>query len=184
MTLLARQIYVLPARGIALDWDVELELAQKRIYHICGENGLGKTSFMEQVLIPALRTQGVPYLHLGQDMGTQLYTLRASLAVAGHGLGHLSEIDLLTTWVRQGKQARIFLLDEFDKYYPDHDFIFQASRDFVNTYVFISHQAQVCTLEDLPGFELERITFERAAPTLPTEGESCYAQVRATVIAP
>ena len=178
MIVLERGPYTLPNRDITLDWDVDLDLSVKRIYHICGENGLGKTSFLEQVLVPALRRHQVHYLFLGQDMGTQLYTLRASLAVVGHGLGNLPETELLKLWVRQGSQARVFVLDEFDKYYPDHDFIFQASRAFIDTYVFVSHQQEVCTLDAMPEYELRRITFERTS--LPHQTKRVHASMAAS----
>ncbi|NLS77193.1 MAG: hypothetical protein GXY76_08040 [Chloroflexi bacterium] len=173
--------YDLPERQVRLALEADLELAAERsIYVITGNNGLGKTSFLERVVIPALRREAMPYLYLGQDAGLQLYTIRASLAVQGLGLGRLSEADLLRVWLKQSPEARVLLLDEFDKYEPDPATLVAESRDFITTYIMITHgdpQAARALAGDWPAHHLrfhlvewaggvKRVRVEREAPWL------------------
>jgi hypothetical protein len=146
---LEAKTYTFPNRNLSLRLEDELNFGgDPAIYHLCGENGLGKTSFLEQLLTPTLKDANMDYLYLGQDLGTQIYTLRASLAVAGHGLANMRERDMLELWIREGHPARVFILDEFDKYYTDYAFVFAASQDFISTYVMVSH-LDLCDLEAL-----------------------------------
>lgn len=128
--------------------------------YLNGANGLGKTSFIEKVMIPALKAQRVPFLYLGQDFRTQLYTLKAVLAISGK-VGVPDNIpEILTQWVNRNQHARIFILDEFDKYPAYIDHLFKISRHFIGTYVIVSHAANPVQ----PGgpFELRTLQFHRA----------------------
>jgi len=136
---IAKGTYCLENRHLVLDLTADLDLADGVLLYLCGDNGLGKTSFLEEVLIPTLQDDGLPYLYLGQDMGIQLYTLKASLAVAGHGLRDFDEQQLIELWMQEGRSACVFVLDEFDKYYPDYGIIWKHSAGFIKTYVIVSH---------------------------------------------
>ncbi len=109
-------------------------------YYFRGGNGFGKTSFLEKIIIPALKADKHHYLYIGQDIRTQLYTLRALLSIQGHRVSETDEYQLLKLWVRQGQSARIFILDEFDKYFPDYGFIFDWSRSFIQCYIMVTHR--------------------------------------------
>jgi len=106
---------------------------------IKGENGIGKTTFLEEIMLPHLKSQDIKYLYIGQDIRTQLYTLRSMLAVSGHRVGGYSEEKILKLWVRKNRHASVFILDEFDKYFPNYHFLFEWSRSFIQTYVIVSH---------------------------------------------
>ena len=72
-------------------------------------------------------------------MRTQLYTLRAMLSVQGFKVADNDEMGLLRLWINNSKSATVFILDEFDKYFPDHEFIFEWSDSFIQTYIFVTH---------------------------------------------
>ena len=167
--LIPRGEYPIPDRRLVLDLADDLQLAGNRvIYHLCGDNGLGKTTFVEKVLIPALSEHEIKHLYLGQDIGLQLYTLRASLAVVGHGLSGLDEESLLRLWLREGNAARVLLADEFDKYHSDLGGMLRDDAGFVQTMVLVSH----CGTEGLRPlrghYQLVRLPFRLQA----LEGET------------
>ena len=108
-------------------------------FYFRGGNGFGKTSFLEKVIIPALKADNLPYLYIGQDIRTQLYTLRALLSIQGFKVSDTDEVELLRLWINQGQSASILILDEFDKYFPDYGFIFDWSAAFIRTYIIVTH---------------------------------------------
>jgi hypothetical protein len=168
VTRIAKGNYALADRNLTLELGDDIELGGKQVYYLCGGNGLGKTSFLERVLIPALEKEGARFLYLGQDLGLQLYTLKASLAVEGLGLSHLDDANLIRLWLAAGRGAQALLLDEFDKYYPDYRFVFQESADSVQTYVLVSHADQCARQAPEEGFARYQLNFtlqEGAGPT-------------------
>jgi len=108
-------------------------------FYFRGGNGFGKTSFLEKVIIPALKADNLPYLYIGQDIRTQLYTLRALLSIQGFKVSDTDEVELLRLWIHQGQSASVLILDEFDKYFPDYGFIFDWSAAFIRTYIIVTH---------------------------------------------
>ena len=108
-------------------------------FYFRGGNGFGKTSFLEKVIIPALKADNLPYLYIGQDIRTQLYTLRALLSIQGFKVSDTDEVELLRLWINQGQSASVLILDEFDKYFPDYGFIFDWSAAFIRTYIIVTH---------------------------------------------
>lgn len=133
-------VYPLKNRRLSLTLSHNLEFGDIPTWlHLAGANGLGKTSFIEMILIPALKDQKIPFLYLGQDFRTQLYTLKALLAVSGKEGVRDNIPGLLSQWVIQNQHARVFILDEFDKYADHTQHIFKISRDFIRTYVTVSH---------------------------------------------
>ena len=161
---ISRGEYPIPSRNLVLDLQGDMDVANGRaIYYLCGENGVGKTTFLEQVLIPALQQADLPFLYLGQDMGMQLYTLRASLAMAGHGLASLDESQMIRLWLREGQVARACLLDEFDKYLPDYGPILREGAAFLRTFVMVSHLAPNGMRQLLPDHAAYRVPFQLAA---------------------
>jgi hypothetical protein len=110
-----------------------------RCFYFRGGNGFGKTSFLEKIIIPALKADNLPYLYIGQDIRTQLYTLRALLSIQGLKISDTDEVELLRLWIKQGQSASVLILDEFDKYFPDYGFIFDWSDAFIRTYIIVTH---------------------------------------------
>ena len=72
-------------------------------FYFRGGNGFGKTSFLEKIIIPALKADNLPYLYIGQDIRTQLYTLRALLSIQGFKVSDTDEVELLRLWINQGQ---------------------------------------------------------------------------------
>lgn len=132
--------YAVPERNIRFDLPASFDLGRdKGCYFIRGANGIGKTSFLEKILIPALDRHNLGYLYIGQDIRIQLYTLRALLAVSGHRVMGADALDILKLWITHSTSARIFILDEFDKYFSEYGFIFEWSHTFIQHYIFVTH---------------------------------------------
>jgi len=132
--------YRLDSRNLHFDMADDLNFNNSGgCFYFRGGNGFGKTSFLEKVIIPALKAGNLPYLYIGQDIRTQLYTLRALLSVQGFKVSDTDEVELLRLWINQGQSASVFILDEFDKYFPDYGFIFDWSAAFVRTYIIVTH---------------------------------------------
>jgi len=137
---LKKGTYRLEERGLNFSLSDDLNFnTNKRCYYFRGGNGFGKTSFLEKIIIPGLKNDNVQYIYIGQDMRTQLYTLRALLSIQGFKVADNDEMGLLRLWINNSRSATVFILDEFDKYFPDHGFIFDWSESFIQTYIFVTH---------------------------------------------
>ena len=132
--------YPLEKRGLNFSLADDLNFKNSdNCFFFRGGNGFGKTSFLEKIIIPALKEDKVPYVYIGQDIRTQLYTLRALLAVQGIKVSDNNEVELLRLWINQSRTATVFILDEFDKYFPDYGFIFDWSAAFIRTFIMVTH---------------------------------------------
>jgi hypothetical protein len=132
--------YRLENRKLNFDIVDDLNFNDSRdCFYIRGGNGFGKTSFLENIIIPALKSDNLPYLYIGQDIRTQLYTLRALLSIRGFKVSDSDEVELLRLWIHHSQSARVLILDEFDKYFPDYGFIFDWSDAFIQTYIIVTH---------------------------------------------
>jgi hypothetical protein len=120
--------------------DLNFDNSGSRFY-FRGNNGFGKTSFLEKIIIPALKAENLSYLYIGQDIRTQLYTLRALLSIQGFKVSDIDEVELLRLWIDQGRSASVLIMDEFDKYFPDYEFIFNWSNAFIRTYIIVTQLA-------------------------------------------
>jgi len=135
--------HTLRERRLKLTLSRDLELGERPVWlQLAGANGLGKTTFIEKILIPGLKGRKIPFLYLGQDFRTQVYTLKALLAVELKDRVADDMPGLLTQWVTHHRQAKVLILDEFDKYPAHAQHIFKISRDFIRTYVTVSHAEQ------------------------------------------
>ncbi len=108
-------------------------------FYFRGGNGFGKTSFLEKIIIPALKADNLSYLYIGQDIRTQLYTLRALLSTRGFKVSDTDEVELFRLWIHHSQSASVLILDEFDKYFPDYGFIFDWSDAFIQNYIIVTH---------------------------------------------
>lgn len=132
--------YRLENRNLNFDIVDDLNFDDSRgCFYFRGGNGFGKTSFLEKIIIPALKTANLSYLYIGQDIRTQLYTLRALLSIRGFKVSDTDEVELLRLWIHHSQSARVLILDEFDKYFPDYGFIFDWSDAFIRNYIIVTH---------------------------------------------
>ena len=132
--------YPLSDRNLLLDIRDGFDLSGQRCrYILIGENGSGKTSFLEKILIPALDSQRVDYLYIGQDIRNQLYTLRALLATMGLTVIGADERELLRVWAANSPTASVLIMDEFDKYFSDVDFMFRWTKEFIRFCFIVTH---------------------------------------------
>ena len=161
--IIEKGVYTLADRSLVLDIADGFDLGgQTCRYILSGENGVGKTSFLEKVLIPALQRYQVDFLYIGQDIRNQLYTLRALLATMGLSVISTDERELLRTWIVNSPSARVLIMDEFDKYFPDDDFIFQSTRGVIQSYFVVSHHEQPNRrMASHPADRICRMRFER-----------------------
>ena len=130
-------------------------------YYLRGGNGFGKTSFLEKIIIPALETSNIDYLYIGQDIRTQLYTLRALLSILGHKVFNADEYDILKLWIENSQSAKFFILDEFDKYYSDYGFIFDWSNQFIETYIIVTHLSDNQMETRIANYQVCNVRFEQ-----------------------
>ena len=158
---LAKRQYDVKDRRLQLTLTEDLDfLPDKQCIYLNGANGYGKSGFLEKVLLPELHANDIPFLYVGQDLRTQLYCLRALLAVQGHRVGTMSEQDLIRLWIEQSKPVRIIILDEFDKYFSPYQFIFEATQSFTQTYVIVTHSGQDLIFPEMSAFGVSHLHFE------------------------
>jgi ABC-type hemin transport system ATPase subunit len=100
--------------GLRYVLEEPLELPPGCFLHLTGENGAGKTTFLEHVLIPELR-ENHRLLYLAQDMELQRNTMRATLALLGQ-TAPAGLADLALAWVEASGCREAIVLDEFDKH--------------------------------------------------------------------
>ncbi len=153
--------YPVPERRLAFDLRHGLAVSEApACYLVTGANGYGKTTFLEKVVIAALQKEGLPFFYLGQDIRTQLYTLRALLSVRGAAVSGVDDARLIEMWIGQSGPADVFLLDEYDKYLPDLGFIFRCCDAFIRTYFIVSHLDPGHIRPDAGKFRLGRLHFD------------------------
>jgi len=132
--------YRLEDRGLNFTVCNDLDFENRgNCFYFRGGNGFGKTSFLEKIIIPRLKNDNIHYIYIGQDIRIQLYTLRALLSIQGINVPNNDEIELLRLWLNNSKSATVFIMDEFDKYFPDYGFIFDWSDSFIRTYIIVTH---------------------------------------------
>ena len=132
--------FSLPDRNLVLDIQDGFDLSGPSCrYVLTGDNGSGKTSFLEKILIPALDRHRVDFLYIGQDIRNQLYTLRALLATMGLTVIGSDERELLRVWANHSPTARVLVMDEFDKYFSDCEFMFQWTKDLIHFSFVVTH---------------------------------------------
>lgn len=106
--------YPVPHAGLNFVLHDSLVLPAGSCLDLSGENGAGKSTFLEHVLIPVLRKKHC-LLYLAQDMELQRNTIRTTLALLGHDVPE-SLTDMVLAWIRSSGCREVVILDEFDKY--------------------------------------------------------------------
>lgn len=106
--------YPAPHAGLSFTLAQALALPPHSCLYLSGDNGAGKSTFLEHVLIPHLRGQH-RLLYLAQDMELQQNTIRTTLALLGHDIPE-TLADMAVAWVAASGCREVIILDEFDKY--------------------------------------------------------------------
>ena len=105
----------LPESGLCFELPAPVHIPAYSCIAVRGENGVGKTMFLEHVLLSQLAAYQV--LYVAQDIDVQVNTMRATLAFLDHqapsGL-----TDLVQAWICAASGASVLILDEFDTYMP------------------------------------------------------------------
>ena len=106
--------YPAPHAGLSFTLAQPLALPPRSCLYLSGDNGAGKSTFLEHVLIPHLRGRH-SLLYLAQDMELQQNTIRTTLALLGHDVPE-TLADMVLAWVAASECREVIILDEFDKY--------------------------------------------------------------------
>jgi hypothetical protein len=169
--------YPAKARGLEFELSTDLALFNAPVsFLLQGPNGIGKTTFLEAVLLPAFDDAGVPYLYLGQDLRLQLFTLKALMAVKGSRQADGDMRAVIKHWIEQSPAARILLMDEFDKYFEDYRFIFRWCRSAVQAFFIVSHRPFTQALAPDDALAARVLSFEKGKAAVPLQ------QVQVTLI--
>ncbi len=149
---LASGTYPATQAGLTFRLDQALHLPRQSCLYLSGENGAGKSTFLEHILIPSLRTKHC-LLYLAQDMDLQQNTIRTTLALLGHDIPE-TLADMAVVWVRTSGCREIIILDEFDKYLSNEQLTALRLPEF-SWVVQVSHlpRREGCT-DFAHGFEL------------------------------
>lgn len=91
-----------------------VRLPENSFLSLTGNNGVGKTTFVEHVLIPFLR-QTFSLLYIAQDTHLQYNTMRSTLALLSKSAPS-SKPELAMAWIQAAKHKDMLIIDEFDKY--------------------------------------------------------------------
>jgi predicted AAA+ superfamily ATPase len=132
-------IHVAVQSGLRFHLDTPLALPPKSWLILEGENGSGKSTFLEHVLIPGIRASH-RILYLAQDMDLERTAMAATLALLGHDVP--TELPNLTqAWIKASVCRDTIILDEFDKYLnPDQ--MDALNLDAFSWIIAISHLNQ------------------------------------------
>ena len=168
-----------PAKARGLEFELCADLALFRSpasFLLQGPNGIGKTTFLETVLLPAFDDAGVPYLYLGQDLRLQLFTLKALMAIKGSRQADGDMRAVIKHWIKQSPAARVLLMDEFDKYFEDYRFIFRWCGIAVQAFFIVSHRPLTQALAPEDAVATSVLSFKKGKANVPLQ------QVQVTLI--
>ena len=160
MLELAAGTYPVPHAGLVYSLQRDLRVPQGSCLLLQGENGAGKTTFLEHVLIPELRTRH-RLTYLAQDIELQRNTITVTLALLGHEVP-LDLADMAAAWVDACSHRDVIILDEFDKYLDDRQLAGLGLARF-GWAVMVSHLGR-CETGFENGFALR---FNRQSPDMP-----------------
>lgn len=128
--------HVAAQAGLRYHLAAPLALPQRSCLILTGENGAGKSTFLEHVLIPGIRATH-RILYLAQDMDLQRTTMAATLALLGHDVP-TGLADLARAWIEASACRDTIILDEFDKY-PSPDQMATLNLNAFSWLVTVSH---------------------------------------------
>ncbi len=110
---------------------------------LSGDNGAGKTVFLERVLLPRLAAMGRQVFLVAQDLLLQAHVMAAVLASRGQRAPRCLD-DLVMAWCAPARPNSILLLDEADRHLSPRTIhqLLELPLAFV---VAVSHQGRPCT---------------------------------------
>jgi hypothetical protein len=152
-------------RGITYLLEEPIRLSPGRIVYLCGRNGIGKSTFVEQVLIPALAARAVPCCYLAQNILEQSYVMQAALAFRAATAAPQGEGDTVRRWLAQAAAlSRTLVADEFDKLMPDpRQFFRKVAQRFQSCFLVTHHLDAAHQQAGRSVFQTgERLLLERA----------------------
>lgn len=157
--------YAAPKAGLSYVLPLDLQLPPQTCVFLQGDNGVGKTSFLEEILLPKIhKTHDL--LYLAQDIELQQTTMLATLALLNQPVPD-SLLELIAAWVQAARQCTVLVLDETDKYFgKDLDQALNLSRfSWVFTVSHMDLQAAYHSMQH--GYALD---FQRSQKQLITLG--------------
>lgn len=126
-----------------ISYKVLEEIKPRQIRHIWfveGENGVGKTSFLEGVLIDNIKMHGTPFLFIGQDFHVQSIALRSSIAVLDFTGSKKSDYSLVEQVLGKIASKSILIFDEFDKRCTQDEFMSLICSEKASNVFLVSHR--------------------------------------------
>jgi hypothetical protein len=118
MLELTAGVHPAPKAGLQYELASTLRLPRNSCLFLLGDNGVGKTTFLEEIFIPVIRLNH-RVLYLAQDMDLQQNTIRATLALLDRPVP-ATLTDMVRDWILASPTREVIVLDEFDKYWqPD-----------------------------------------------------------------
>lgn len=161
-----------PKAGLQFVLAAPLCLPRGSCLFLHGDNGVGKTTFLEEVFIPKIRTAHT-LLYLAQDMELQQNTMRATLGLLGReapqGLPELA-----AAWMEAGGCREVVILDEFDKYLTEAQLQALGLCSF-SWVVQVSHLERPGARPGLAnGFELSFVRPDAAKPEVRLDVERLW----------
>jgi hypothetical protein len=103
-----------PQAGLRYILREPLRLPRRSCLFLRGDNGAGKTTFLEHIFIAHIRSTH-SLLYLAQDMELQENTMRATLALLNISAPPALP-ELAVAWILASNCRDTLILDEFDKY--------------------------------------------------------------------
>ena len=101
--------------GLNYELPITIQLQPSSCVFLKGDNGAGKTTFLEEILLPKIR-KSFSLIYLAQDIELQQNSMLATLALLNHTAP--TELPkLITAWVRAADNCEVIVLDEIDKYF-------------------------------------------------------------------
>lgn len=146
-----------------------------QIYLIKGNNGIGKTTFIEKILIPEITKNKFKFIYLSQDSDNQQYTIKSSLAVTSKKIVKKEFRILYQMWLDKMNGASILINDEFDKYLDENDrnFVYKTTQDRVKCYFIISHlEFNSGQMMNTNGYQINTISL------LPRTSDNYFSKVK------
>jgi hypothetical protein len=137
---LDKKEYYIEGRNLTFDLQCPIDLELENCtYYIIGENGIGKTTFIEKILIPELKNKSISFAYLGQDNEIQIQTIQSSIAIVKGEIVKKDFKGIYDAWLSRMSTIRVLVNDEFDKYLSEKNWVVNRTIGFVKAYFIISH---------------------------------------------
>lgn len=109
--------YLAPRSGLNFELPIDLQFQAGSCVFLQGNNGAGKTSFLEEILLPKISKKH-ELLYLAQDIEVQQNAIVATLALLNQNVPATLP-ELISSFVFAATDYAVLVLDEVDKYFPN-----------------------------------------------------------------